>query len=282
MRRLASMRLNRIAPFWPRISVIGAVAASLGIGSFAQSQVPFYSKAELARAVAVQTANQSTLLAGDGVFGVGVGETNGTLAIAVLVDSTNRATQLPSNLEEFPVSVRAVGAVHALPCTGLNPQSTYPLPIPLGVSAGNVLRFDSGVCCASGTIGFKVRDNSSGRIGWISNNHVVGHGTDGCPSTAPLGTVQYQPGAVDSGCAAAQNIGVLNRIVPIQFGGAANLVDAGFVLSSDSAVSADILNLGPQVNNVVPAFVGQIIQKNGRTSNCTQGTVTAVNLTIIV
>jgi len=263
-----------------RVSLIGAVVASVGFGSFAQSQVPFYSKAERARAVAVQEANQSAILAGQGVFGVGVGETNGTLAITVLVDSTDHTNQLPTSLEEFPVSVRAVGTVHALPCTGLNPRSTYPLPVPLGVSAGNILLFDSGVCCASGTIGFKVRDNSSGRIGWISNNHVVGHGTDGCPSTAPLGTVQYQPGAVDNNCAAAQNIGVLSRTVPIQFGGAANSVDCGLVLSSDSAISAEILNLGAQVNNVVPAFVGQVVQKNGRTSNCTQGTVTAVNLTV--
>ncbi|HXI82566.1 MAG TPA: hypothetical protein VNL17_00590 [Verrucomicrobiae bacterium] len=280
MRRLAGISLNRIASFWLRVSLIGAVVGSAGSGSFAQSQVPFYSKTELARAVAVQQANQSAILAGQGVFGVGVGETNGTLAITVLVDSTNRAAQLPTTLDEFPVTVQAVGTVHALPCTGLNPQSAYPLPIPLGVSAGNILLFDSGACCASGTIGFKVRDNSSGRVGWISNNHVVGHGTDGCPSTAPIGTVQYQPGAVDNNCGAAQNIGVLNRTVPITFGGAANLVDCGFVQSSDSAISANILNLGSQVNNVVPAFVGQVVQKNGRTSNCTQGTVTAVNLTV--
>src|ERR1019366_4426340 len=68
----------------------------------------------------------------------------------------------------------------------------------------------------------------------------------------------------------------------ISFGGANNLVDCGFVLSSDSEVSSDILNLGPQVNNVVPAFVGQVVQKNGRTTSCTEGTVTAINVTIPV
>jgi hypothetical protein len=280
MRKLANMKLNRIRSFRPYFSVIYVMAAFLGVVASARAQVPFYSRTEFARAVAVQQANQSALLASGGVFGVGVGETNGTLAITVLVDSTNRVAQLPASLEEFPVNVLVVGVIHALPCTGLDPKTSYPLPVPLGVSAGNVLLFDGGACCASGTIGFKVRDNQTSEVGWLSNNHVVGHGTDGCPSTAPLGTIQYQPGAVDNNCAAAQDIGVLSRTVPIFFGGSPNLVDCGFVLSSDSAVSSDILNLGPQVNNVVPAFVGQVVQKNGRTSNCTQGTVTAVNLTV--
>jgi len=107
------------------------------------------------------------------------------------------------------------------------------------------------------------------------------HGTDGCPSTAPIGTVQFQPGPIDTtpACSTGQNIGILRRTVLIAFGGANNLVDCGFVLSSDADVSSDILNWGAQVNNVAPAFVGQAVQKNGRTTSCTEGTVTAVNVT---
>src|SRR6266404_6803331 len=131
MSRLISMRLTCIASFCPRVSVIGAVVASLGVGSLAQSQVPFYSRTELARAVAVQQANQSSLLAGDGVFGVGVGETNGALAITVLVDDASRTNQLPSSLDNVPVTVRVTGAIHAFACGGSNPQVSYPLPVPL-------------------------------------------------------------------------------------------------------------------------------------------------------
>ncbi len=47
-------------------------------------------------------------------------------------------------------------------------------------------------------------------------------------------------------------------------------------------MSSTILNLGPQVNNVVPAFVGQFVQKDGRTTDCTEGTVSAINLTVNV
>lgn len=273
-----------VRTFVSAIYALTAFSGVWGINSYAQSPIPFYTKAEFARAVAVQSVNQPALLATEGVFGVGVGATNGSLAIAILVDSTNRAAQLPSTLNDLPVSVRAVGAIRAASCGGSNPQITYPLPVPLGVSGGNVLQAGDPSSCASGTIGFKVRDNTTGLIGWISNNHVVGHGTDGCPNTAPIGTPQYQPGPIDASpvCSSAQFIGTLNRVVPLVFGGANNEVDAAFVLSSDLAVSSDILNLGAQVNNVVPAFVGQVVRKNGRTSSCTEGIVTAINVTILV
>lgn len=259
-----------------------AFTAFLGvceINSYAQSEVPFYNRTQLAVAIAVQAANQQALLASDGVRGVGIGQKDQGLAIVVLVDDTNRQAQLPTTLNNLPVTVQAVGIFQALACGGSNPQISYTPPVPLGVSGGNALLDGSPSSCASGTIGFKVRDNTTGFIGWISNNHVVGHGNDGCPSTAPVGTPQYQPGPVDTSCNPAQLIGTLNRVVPIIFGGANNLVDCGFVLSSDVDVSSDILNLGPQVNNVVPAFIGQVVRKNGRTTSCTEGTVTAINLT---
>ena len=268
-------------------SAVGAFTAFLGvcgINSYAQSEVPFYNRAQLAKAIAVQAANQQALLSSDGVRGVGVGQQGQGLAIVILVDNTNRQSQLPATLNNLPVTVQAVGIFQALACGGSNPQTSYTLPVPLGVSGGNALLFGSPVSCASGTIGFKVRDNATGFIGWISNNHVVGHGSDGCPSTAPVGTPQYQPGPIDASpaCSSAQLIGTLNRFVPIGFGGGNNIVDCGFVLSSDVEVSSDILNLGPQVNNVVPSFLGQFVRKNGRTTSCTEGTVTGVNMTIPV
>ncbi len=258
------------------ICVVTAVLGIRETDSYAQSERPFYTGAQLAHAVAVQTANQSALLASDGVFGVGIGETNGSLAITVLVDGTNRAAELPPVLDDLPVSIRVTGAIHAFACGGSNPQIAYPLPVPLGVSTSDPL------LCAAGTIGYKVRDNATGAIGWIGNAHVVSIGSNACPGAAPIGTPLYQPGLLDASCTADQNIGILSRDVPISFGGGNNLVDCGFVLSSDAEVSSDILNLGPQVNNVVPAFVGQAVQKNGRTTFCTEGTVSAINVTITV
>ncbi len=234
----------------------------------------------MGRAIAIQAANEPALFATEGVKGVGIGVSGGSLSLLVLVDTTNNAAQLPPSLDGLPVNVQVVGSIHAGLCGASNPQIAYPLPVPLGVSGGNAVLF--GGCCASGTIGFKVRDNSIGTIGWISNNHVVGHGTDGCPSTAPIGTPEYQPGSVDTGCNPGQSVGTLARTIPINFTGGDNLVDCGFVQSSDLDVSDIILNLGPQINNVVPAFVGQSVQKNGRTSDCTEGTVTGINLTINV
>ncbi len=271
------------------VSALCALTALLGVrqtNSCAQSlqPQPFPGNPDLGRAIAVQGANEPALFATEGVKGVGIGVSGGSLSLLVLVDTTNNAAQLPSSLDGLPVSVQVVGAIHAGLCGASNPQIAYPLPVPLGVSGGNAILVPetAGECCLSGTIGFKVRDNSSGTIGWISNNHVVGHGTDGCPSTAPIGTAEYQPGSVDVNCNPGQNIGTLARTVPINFTGGDNLVDCGFVQSSDLDVSDIILNLGPQINNVIPAFVGQNVQKNGRTSDCTEGTVQAVNLTINV
>jgi hypothetical protein len=264
---------------------ICAVTALLGAGgmkSNAESLAPFPNDPNLGRAMAIQAAYQQALFATPGVNGVGIGQVNGSLALLVAVRDTNHVAELPSSIDGLPVNVQNVGTIHAGICAGLNPQATYPLPVPLGVSGGNTILFSG--CCASGTIGFKVRDNATGAIGWISNNHVVGHGSDGCPSTAPIGTAQYQPGPIDTtpACSAGQLIGALSRTIPINFAGGDNLVDCGFVQSSDLAISSTILNLGPQVNNVVPAFVGQAVQKNGRTSDCTEGIVQAVNFTALV
>lgn len=270
----------------PRLLAGSALIAFLAIcqsDARAQSLQPFPNYPDLPRAIAIQSANQPGLLATEGVQGVGVGQTNGNLVLVVLVDTTNNASQLPPSLDGLPVTVQAVGRIHSLVCAGDNPQLTYPPPVPLGVSGGNALPF-LGVSgsCASGTIGFKVRDNTSGAIGWISNSHVVAGGTNGCAGGAPLGTPEYQPGPIDTTptCSPGQLVGTLNRFVPVDFNGGGNEVDAGFVQSSDLDVSSEILNLGPQVNNVVPAFAGQSVQKEGRTTACTEGTVNAINVTI--
>ncbi len=169
------------------VSALCALTAFVGVrvtNSPAQSLQPFPYNPDLGRAIAVQAANQPALLATEGVKGVGIGVSGGNLSLLVLVDTTNNAAQLPPSLDGLPVNVQAVGAIHALTCGGGNPQAAYPLPVPLGVSGGNALPVGGG--CASGTIGFKVRDNGTGLIGWIGNSHVVANGTDGCPGSAPL------------------------------------------------------------------------------------------------
>jgi hypothetical protein len=266
------------------VSVLCVLTVFLGVhetNSFAQSLQPFPYNPDLGRAIAIQAANQPALFATEGVKGVGITISGGSLGLLVLVDTTNTAALLPSSLDGLPLTVRAVGAINPVTCGADNPQIAYPLPVPLGVSTGNGIIADG--FCTTGTIGFKVRDNISGTIGYVGNSHVVASGIDGCPGTAPIGTAEYQPGPVDTGCVPDQHIGTLNRFIPIDFSGTPdNLVDCGFVESSDADVSADILNLGPQVNNVVPAFVGQNVQKNGRTTACTQGAISAINLTVSV
>jgi hypothetical protein len=265
------------------VFTICAVAAFLvvsEISSCAQSVGPFPNDPDLPGAIAIQGANQQSLFSVPGVNGVGIARVNGALVLQVLVNNTNHISEIPTSLDGLAVTVQNVGTIHASVCGGSNPQAAYPLPVPLGVSGGNILQNNGE--CASGTIGFKVRDNVGGVIGWIGNNHVVGNGTNFCPGSAPIGTPEYQPGPIDLNCGQGQLVGTLNRFIPIDFGGGNNEVDAGYVQSSDAAISPIILNLGLQVNNVVPAFVGEGVRKNGRTTACTEGTVTAVNMTINV
>ena len=171
--------------------------------------------------------------------------------------------------------LRVVGAIHAFACGGVTPKLAYPLPVPLGVSGGNVLLAGEPGSCASGTIGFKVRDNVTGAIGWVGNSHVVGHGANDVlvRRLSALRNINRARSIRHQYAVLVRTSAILGRTVPIIFGNANNLVDCGFVISSDGDVSSDILNLGPQVNNVVPAFVGQVVQKNGRTTSCTEGTV---------
>jgi hypothetical protein len=143
--------------------------------------------------------------------------------------------------------------------------------------------------CFAGTLGFKVIDNSNpSQVGYVTNNHVAGAGGFLlCPNQAPIGTDEFFPGTLDSGCSPATFIGDLTRRVTITFRrNANNFVDAAYVKSPSSSTVSNQIGCGigaPSTSPIPPSsLLNRFVQKCGRTSGFTEGRVVAVNVTITV
>lgn len=251
------------------------VAASLATNSAASDP------SGLQRAILVQEQRSDGLLASDAVVGTGVSrDGSGEPEIVVFAE---RATAVPSTLGGVPVDVEVTGPITsvkaAAPRKGPggtakvsppSPTSRFARPVPIGVSTGNAGE------CSAGTIGARVKD-SSGNVYALSNNHVYA-----LENKAPIGSQVLQPGLYDTGCAynAANVIGTLSNFSPIAFSNSAsNVVDA----ATASTTTANLGNSTPANGYGAPssatqaAAIGLAVQKYGRTSSLTTGTVTAVN-----
>jgi hypothetical protein len=263
-----------------RLSVALALLAILVAASLATSSAAS-DPSGLQRAVLVQEQRSDGLLASDAVVGTGVSrDGSGEPEIVVFAE---RATAVPSTLGGVPVDVEVTGPITsvkaAAPQKGPggtakvsppSPTSRFARPVPIGVSTGNAGE------CSAGTIGARVKD-SSGNVYALSNNHVYA-----LENKAPIGSQVLQPGLYDTGCAynAANVIGTLSNFSPITFSSSAsNVVDA----ATASTTTANLGNSTPANGYGAPssatqaATVGLAVQKYGRTSSLTTGTVTAVN-----
>lgn len=169
------------------------------------------------------------------------------------------------------------------------PQDLQPRPTPMGVSISNT---PSLPFIYAGTAGLLVRSATNPNIQMIlSNNHVLGaKGPDLCPNDATPGTFALQPGTLDIGNDPGPDpdyvVGAFAGFMPISFAaGASNLIDAALAFTSPSLAKSEILNLGepnPTLDAGIIALPGMAVTKSGRTTGTTNGTVSAVNLTVLV
>ncbi|TKT80084.1 hypothetical protein [Aquamicrobium sp. LC103] len=136
----------------------------------------------------------------------------------------------------------------------------------------------------AGTLGCFCRDDQSGRVGILSNNHVLAD-----VNSVPVSTTIMQPGARDGGRPGRDDIAELVRFVPIQFGGYPNPVDAAFAALIDHGRAEDRATLYDssdepkpaielQPGSPVDATPGMAVLKTGRTTRHTRGVVRAVNV----
>ena len=188
---------------------------------------------------------------------------------------------MASTLGGVPVDVEVTGPIDGRQgapkppgggggATKTTPTSRFSRPVPIGISTGNAGE------CSAGTIGARVKDGS-GHVFALSNNHVYA-----LENKAPLGSQVLQPGLYDTECAysATNVLGTLSAFSPISFSASAsNVVDAAIAATT----TADLGNSTPAGGYGTPssatqaASVGLAVQKFGRTSSLTTGTVTAVN-----
>jgi len=245
----------------------------------------------LERAAAVKAAHVGQLMAVKGVVGAGVGlDTLGNGAVHILVMDQAAVAGMPRVLDGVPVVVEVTGPILALRGAGgvaperaggkpggtrIDPTAYFPRPVPIGVSTGNA---QVGTICAAGTIACRVTKGNE--VYALSNNHVYAR-----ENAAGLGEPVSQPGPYDTQCLVSSqyDLGALAGFVTIDFS-KANQVDAAIALTDVAHLgnATPSNGYGTPSSTVAAAAVGQAVQKYGRTTALTKGTVTAIDMTISV
>ena len=271
--------------FTPLLAVLIVLLA----GSVVSAQLKGYEKAK-----AQKEKSQIELFKNDAVVAAGIaGDSNGQVVIKVFLKKKNTKF-LPKKLGTTNVEVEYIGNVTAWhnnkprrgkppKNNGSSPRDRFPRPVPIGVSVGTTtLSY-----CFAGTMGCRVKlvdltNNSVVSRHTLSNNHVYAEENAGLIGVDGI----LQPGTLDNNCTLDPNdvIGVLEDFVPIKFNGSANSVDAAIASASASDVGVSTPNegWGTPSGQTVAAFPGQVVQKYGRTTAYTEGTVDSINVTVNV
>jgi PKD repeat protein len=229
---------------------------------------------DLRPAINVQARHNDRLFAIPGVVGTAVGVSEDGRATIKLYLREAGIAGLPDELEGIPVKAEVTGMFYAR-AQAVDPTARFPRPVPIGISTGHPN-------ITAGTIGFRVKD-AGGNVFALSNNHIYADGND-----ARIGDPALQPGAFDGGNDPADRIGTLFDYETIRFAKRRNIptntMDAAIALSSTAELgfSTPPDGYGTPGTNVVLPYVGQTVQKYGRTTGLTQGTVSEVSVTVDV
>jgi hypothetical protein len=219
------------------------------------------------------------------VQGVGIGlaepggrGTPGEPTLAVFVAEATAAEQVRSMVVEslgvqaaadVPISVHESGIIDA------QPHRFYIRPAPGGVSIGHFKVTAGTLGCLS--VG-RTAPRSS-RLMLLSNNHVVANSNN-----AVFGDCISQPGRYDGGTCPGHQIAILERFVPIVFGGGTNYVDCATGWCWPDRVRRELVYLSggaPYFFRIANAprypQLGWTVGKSGRTTQLTSGRVVALN-----
>ena len=242
----------------------------------------------LETAITAQEDHTDFLLSISGVVGTAVGyNADGALAVLIFTEAAG-IPGLPRSLDGVPVQVQVTGKLFALkhecghkgpPCgggddpepdPGLTPTDRWPRPVPIGVSTGHP-------DITAGTIGARVTDGTN--VFALSNNHVYAD-----ENYASIGDNVLQPGPYDGGIDPDDAIGTLDDYEPIDFTGADNTIDAAIAISSKELLwnATPSNGYGLPKSVITSAAIWQSVQKYGRTSELTKGTITGINATVNV
>lgn len=243
---------------------------------------PVFDDQKIKNVMAVQDRYTEVLLSRPDVVGTATGLTeDGRPAVIVFTRKKAMMGMIPDNLEGVPVAERITGEFAAMTCPPgatdpTNPKAAFTKPVPIGVSTGNATATD----WATGTISARVKD-ASGSVYALSNNHVYA-----LENTASTGSQVLQPGLYDTNGVPGTVIGTLTTYVPIGFKrNIKNYVDAALAASSTANLCnyTPLNGYGQPSSTAVTASLSQsAVQKYGRTTGLTTGTINGINATITV
>ena len=237
----------------------------------------------LEKVKAIHDKHTNQLLTIKGVEGTAIGfDANNHLSVKIFAAGP-KVADIPKDLDGIPTEIIVTGKFRALRQEWVKqgrtsggkvaPTSRFPRPVPIGVSTGNAGE------CSAGTIGCRVKD-TAGNVYALSNNHVYA-----LENEAEIGSEVAQPGVYDTGCSYSSSnvIGTLADFVWLEFNNDVNnYIDAAIALSS----TANLGNATPSNGYGKPrsaageASLNQKVQKYGRTTSLTRGTVTGLNASI--
>ena len=267
----------------------------------------------LAKALEAQKRHTEVLMNLPGVVGTAVSWTSTGQPLVKIYTERIGIGGLPKDLDGVPVALEVTGRIQALgapPCKGPNandpecqnsgggggvdPTSKFQTPVPIGVSAGNMESIQqvlSLVNCTTGTLGARVKD-SNGNLYALSNNHVFALSNMATPHSQIV-----QPGPADADPVCSQDlshynpIGILEPFESINFSqGSTNTIDAAMAKVDSNTVGNATPSDGygiPQnalmtCNSDCSNLSNLAVQKYGRTTGLTKGTITGINVTISV
>ena len=279
-----------------------AESGSAGMGDFGDRLLDVHSGIESFLTLQVQAANAAGVQAmaedayqGSGnILGVGLGFAEedpspgcdpGSPAVnlyvaepcsvdeakAAVVDSMGVAA---ASSDDVPVNVVVTGPIDA------QPHRFRIRPAPGGVSCGHFR-------ITAGTLGCLARGRQAPRnrrLLILSNNHVLANSNN-----ANFADSVIQPGRADGGVNPRDRIAILERFVPINFAGGANLVDCATAWAWPNRVRPELIFVRGSArrffrisSRIVPCRRGTLVGKSGRTTQLTTGRITDCNVTIRV
>lgn len=223
------------------------------------------------------------LLKIEGVVGAGLGSRK----IIVLVERALPKTvaEIPHTLDDIPVQIKEVGHITLLPLLQQQPvkpaaaiyqaRTDRHRPVPGGCSISSEFT-------TAGTFATTVIEKKTRRILGLTANHVGGPIFGKC-RPAEIGVTRIiQPGTWDGGSLETDQVGVLEAIQPVDLPPTRNLVDACvFSPTPQDVLRYDVLDVGVVAEAVEPK-VNMKVQKSGRSSGVTYGTITVTDAIVDV
>ncbi len=201
------------------------------------------------------------------VNGVGISEgTEGNSCIKILTRNLLRTSTsaLANNygLNQSDIVVEQIGRIEFKDAKG------YHRPPFLGISIGHYK-------ITAGTIGCFVQDKK-GSVSILSNNHILAN-----TNNAFWGDPILQPGPLDGGRCMIDHIAHLTHFVPLEFSRVNNM-DAAIAKVGDEIVISTAIGKYKNITGVTAPTYKQKVEKYGRTTGHTTGTITTRNLDLQV